>query len=313
MNEHLVSILIPVYNREGMVGRAIESALTQTHPALEVIVGDNRSTDQTFSVVMEYADRDSRVRIFQNPGNVGPVRNWLACLEKASGSLIRFLWSDDWMEPDFISRTLPFLQDPEVAFAYSPAEIVGEGRSVLSYAHFPTDIVFAAGEFIRMSIFRENVPHSPGCALFRRVDVQKSLMVDIPNRDGLDFSRYGAGNDLLLFLLPLLHYTRVAYVRSTRSYFQAHPGAFSCSHDLDLYYDWARLFFLRQKKDPGLTAQFKADLLLRRVRAARYKELLAATEGRVSMPRLFWRTWRIIAEISRRQSVTSPGGGARDG
>lgn len=303
MSEQLVSILIPVYNRESMVGRAIESALSQTHPMLEVIVGDNRSTDGTLSIAIEYAGRDSRVRVFQHPRNIGPVRNWQACLEKATGSLVRFLWSDDWMEPDFISRTLPFLQDPGVAFAYSPAEIVGEDKSVLSYAHFPADTVFAAGEFIRMSIFRENVPHSPGCALFRRIDAQNSLMVDIPNRDGLDFSRFGAGNDLLMFLLPLLRYTRVAYVRSTLSYFQAHPGAFSCSHDLDLYYDWARLYFLHQKKDPALRAQFKTDLLLRRLRSARYKNLLAATEGRVSLPRLFCRTGRILAEILDRRGA----------
>ena len=201
MNETLVSILIPVYNREAMVGRAIESALGQTHENLEIIVGDNRSTDGTFSVATGYARGDSRARIFQNDRNIGPVRNWRACLERATGQLVKFLWSDDWIDPDFIRRTLPYLRDPDVAFAYSPVEIVDQGKTVLSYAAFPVDTVVDAEDFIRMAVFRENVPNSL-CALLRRLDAKTSLLLDIPNEDGLDFSLYGAGNDLLLFLLP---------------------------------------------------------------------------------------------------------------
>ena len=54
----LVSILIPVYNREKYIGEAIESAINQTYKNIEVIIVDNCSTDNTWKILQDYQCKD---------------------------------------------------------------------------------------------------------------------------------------------------------------------------------------------------------------------------------------------------------------
>ena len=76
-----VSILIPVYNREALIGECIQSALFQTFTDFEVIIVDNASTDNTWGICQRFAEQDKRVRVFRNEKNIGPVRNWRRCVD----------------------------------------------------------------------------------------------------------------------------------------------------------------------------------------------------------------------------------------
>ena len=125
MDQALVSILIPVYNREEFIGECIESALVQTFASIEIVVVDNASTDKTWEICQQFAAKDHRVRVFQNDINIGPVRNWLACVMQARGEYTKILWSDDLIHPDFLEKMLPYLEDPCVGFVYSSAYIFG--------------------------------------------------------------------------------------------------------------------------------------------------------------------------------------------
>lgn len=196
-----VSIIIPTYNREKLVRRSIESALKQTYTNIELIAVDNCSTDKTLQVLQEYADNDDRVKVFQNDTNLGPVRNWARGIAESSGEYIKILWSDDWITEDFIEKTLPLLEnDKEAAFVYTPTFI---------HTSSSTHMLYAAGRgkrhqlerFVNSFLFNWlRHPSSPGNAIFRAEDIKKNLLIDIPNKLGLDFNRYGAGNDRLLFL-----------------------------------------------------------------------------------------------------------------
>lgn len=278
-----VSILIPVFNREKMLIASLSSAINQTYKNMEIVVVDNASTDGTWNTVESLAKKDSRVKVFRNAENVGPVRNWLECLRHASGEYVKFLWSDDWIDEDFLEKTIPFLSDSEVGFAFSPAKIINSdsGSRETAYDLFKGDTVFSSRVFIEYCISGGKTPVSPGCAIFRKEDVEQSLLIDIPNESGLDFSRYGAGNDLLIMLLPLLSYPRVAFVRSTCSYFLAHKESFSVSNDLDAYYDWARLHFLNLLEDPRLLSVFKTRQLLKKLVGKSSKNLYKAIPGRI--------------------------------
>jgi|GEM_PF-1324962 len=86
-----VSIIIPCYNREGLVGEAIESALRRSALATEVIVVDDGSTDRSWSVIEGFGDR---VRGFRTANaGVSAARN--LGIDHANGRFIRFLDSDD--------------------------------------------------------------------------------------------------------------------------------------------------------------------------------------------------------------------------
>lgn len=99
-----VSIVIPTYNRAGMVGDAVRSVLAQTVTDLEVIVIDDGSTDDTAAVVEQLA-ADERVRYVDQP-NAGRSAARNRGLDLAQGQFVGFLDSDDLLEPWAIAAHL---------------------------------------------------------------------------------------------------------------------------------------------------------------------------------------------------------------
>src|SRR4051812_48138560 len=95
----LVSIGIPTFNRAESLRRSIRSALAQDHPALEVVVSDDGSTDNTAAVVAELAAHDARLRCVSQAVNLGHARNFQAVLEAARGEYFMWLSDDDWLDP----------------------------------------------------------------------------------------------------------------------------------------------------------------------------------------------------------------------
>lgn len=94
-----VSIIVPVYNAERTLRRCIESILNQEYSDFELLLVNDGSTDHSGDVCEEYAARDSRVQVFhkENTG-VSATRN--LALDRAAGTYLQFLDSDDWITPD---------------------------------------------------------------------------------------------------------------------------------------------------------------------------------------------------------------------
>jgi glycosyltransferase involved in cell wall biosynthesis len=262
-----VSILIPVYNRKEFIAECIQSALDQTVSDLEIIIVDNASDDGTWEICQKYASRDQRIRIFRNDENVGPVRNWLACVACATGTYTKILWSDDLIHPKFLEKTLPFFTDPSVGFVYSSARVFSE-KKVKFEAICPsinTANVFDAYKYIFGVLLLEgDFPVSPGCAIFRTEDVRQNLLLHVPNRVGSDFSRHAIGNDLLLFLLTANKYQNYAFVSEPLSYFRVHEGSITVAASygkLFLHYDLAKGYFAENYlTDISLLKKFNAVL-----------------------------------------------------
>lgn len=244
-----VSILIPTYNREKIISETIDSALSQTYSNIELIIVDNASTDDTWNVIQAYAKKDNRIKAFRNKSNIGPVRNWLRCVDEASGEYGKILWSDDLIAPTFLEKTVPFLNDRnDVGFVFTGTEIFVDGTDNKTDAYLLGETgVYPSDDFITGSISSGKYPVSPGCALFRMRDIEKNLLLNIPNKVDSDFSMHAIGNDLLLFLLTANTYKYFACVNEKLSFFRAHAGSISIqSNDgkLPLHYDLAISYFL---------------------------------------------------------------------
>lgn len=102
----LVSVVIPCYNAEETLGEAIESALVQTHPFVEVIVIDDGSTDNSLSIVQNFS---GRVRLWRQE-NLGGCSARNRGVELAQGEWIQFLDADDLLDRDKINRQLPMVR-----------------------------------------------------------------------------------------------------------------------------------------------------------------------------------------------------------
>jgi glycosyltransferase involved in cell wall biosynthesis len=143
-NLPLVSICIPTYNRADMVGKAIESALAQTYPHIEVLVVDNASTDNTADVVTRY--RDPRLKFFKNPANLGLFGNFNRCIELARGEFIHILHSDDYIDPKFTETCIRFFKEhPSVGLTFTQARYIS-GTTQATIAYSDKDEMIAAPE-----------------------------------------------------------------------------------------------------------------------------------------------------------------------
>ena len=115
-----VSIMIPTFNQEKFIAKAIESALMQDYPNLEIIVSDDCSTDSTPRVVKGYL-ADNRLRYYKNEKNLGRIGNYRKTLyERVTGEWTLNLDGDDYLYENSViscmaSRLLAYKNENIVA------------------------------------------------------------------------------------------------------------------------------------------------------------------------------------------------------
>lgn len=103
--KEIVSIIVPIYNVEKYVERCICSLCSQTYEAIEILLIDDGSTDQSGKLCEEYALKDSRIKVFHKEnGGISSARN--LGIEKAKGEYFCFVDSDDWVEASFCEKLL---------------------------------------------------------------------------------------------------------------------------------------------------------------------------------------------------------------
>lgn len=110
----LVSVIIPCYNAERWVGEAIESALAQSHPSIEVIVVNDGSTDGSQRVVASFGDRVTLI----NTGNKGGNHARNLGFSRSMGDYIQFLDADDVIAPNKVEKQLIALREGDADVAY---------------------------------------------------------------------------------------------------------------------------------------------------------------------------------------------------
>lgn len=111
----MVSVLIPAYNAEKTIHRCLDSVLAQTVVDMEIIVVNDGSKDATLEVFREYAAKDNRIVVADQPNSgVAAARN--VGLQKASGDFILYVDADDWIEPNMLERMLAIADDADIVF-----------------------------------------------------------------------------------------------------------------------------------------------------------------------------------------------------
>lgn len=98
-----ISVIVPAYNTGNKLRECVDSILNQSHKDLEVMLVDDCSSDNTYSVMCEYQEKDSRVRVFKNAINCGAGHSRNVGLEEATGEYVTFVDSDDYLDLDTYS------------------------------------------------------------------------------------------------------------------------------------------------------------------------------------------------------------------
>ena len=103
-NEPLVSVIMPVYNAENFLDKSVSSVINQTYKNLEILLIDDCSTDNSYNILKEYANKDNRIKLFHNEQNkhVSATRN--VGIKNATGKYLYFIDSDDFIDNDYIEH-----------------------------------------------------------------------------------------------------------------------------------------------------------------------------------------------------------------
>lgn len=99
MTSPLVSVLTTVYNREKYLTECIESVLVSSFREFEYIIVDDDSTDRSYEIARDYAQRDSRIRVYRNHQNLGDYPNRNQAASYARGKYLKYVDSDDVIYP----------------------------------------------------------------------------------------------------------------------------------------------------------------------------------------------------------------------
>jgi len=132
LQDALVSVIIPTYNRPEYLKLAIASAVKQTYRNIEIIVSDNCSTENTQAIVESF--QDSRIRFWRQPTNVGMFANQIHAFKMAHGKYVASLHDDDMWNEDFLEKLVPPLEEnPDIVLAFCDQYII-DAHSRIDYA-----------------------------------------------------------------------------------------------------------------------------------------------------------------------------------
>jgi glycosyltransferase involved in cell wall biosynthesis len=125
----LVSILIPTYRRPALLREAVESALAQTYPAIEVVVGDDSPDDLSRAAIADLIDA-GRVRYIRHTPPNGQARNVNRLFHLAAGEMLVLLHDDDLLMPNAVASLAKCLEDPSLTAAFGKQYLMDASGTV---------------------------------------------------------------------------------------------------------------------------------------------------------------------------------------
>lgn len=165
-SSELVSVIIPAYNAADTISETLASVRAQTHRALEIVVVDDGSRDDTYAIARWHASEDARIRVFSQ-ANAGAAAARNRAIAESRGDLIAPIDADDLWRRDKIARQLDTLyrSGRETGLVYTWFAAIDRKGRVTSLRHRPT----AEGNVLQKLIRRNIVGNGSSPIIPRKV------------------------------------------------------------------------------------------------------------------------------------------------
>lgn len=132
----LLSVIVPIYNAASYLHRCLNSLLSQTYTQFELILVDDGSTDDTYSVCAAFAERDKRVRLFRKEnGGVSSARN--LGLQQAQGDYVCWVDADDYVSPEYLSSLAASIKEDTDLVIHALTRIDPSGVETIAQGAVP--------------------------------------------------------------------------------------------------------------------------------------------------------------------------------
>lgn len=226
-----VSVIVPNYNHECFLRRRLDSIYGQTYKNIEVILLDDSSSDQSCSVLDQYADEypDITSKLYNKVNTGGVFRQWAKGIKAATGDLVWIAESDDFCDENFLDILVRCFDDEAVMLAYSKCVFVNRDEVAMpnEFQIYVNDLECAdkwndsytetAHIEVKTALgIKNTIPNASG-VLFRRPTIMPLL------EDELWLSMRVAGD--WIFYLHILRGGKIAYSVETVNFFRRYEGS----------------------------------------------------------------------------------------
>ena len=210
----LVTAVLPTYNGADFIQRTLDSLAAQTWPNLEILIGDDRSTDDTLLIVEEFAAAHPNTRVLERTENLGWLRNTNDLMANAKGEFMFFAFHYDVVAPTYVEKLVRALQDnPRAVLSFSDMQLYEvDGRSTFQSFTRLEGKRSALGRGLMM-VRRPGTWWVPNRGLFR-ADAYRRVDGIHPNDQG----EYSADWTWLLHLSLIGEFVRVPEVLCEKYY-----------------------------------------------------------------------------------------------
>jgi glycosyltransferase involved in cell wall biosynthesis len=251
----LVTAVVPTYNGARFIERTLDSLAAQTWPHLEILIGDDCSTDDTLEVVRRFAERHPNTRVLEREANLGWLRNSNDLMANARGELMFFAFHDDEVAPTYVEQLVGALRNaPRAVLAFSDMHVHELDGTVERHAFAAFDGVTSALERARIMVRRPDGWWVPNRGLF-----PASAFAEVGGIHPNDRGEFSADWTWLLGLCLVGEFVRVPEVLCTK-YYQSASLSKQWPHDADQALALQRSGIAEIRRSSRLTAIEKAAL-----------------------------------------------------
>ena len=211
-----VGIIIPNYNHSRYLTERIESVLGQTYQDFDLIILDDKSTDNSIDVIEKYRnDRHVKQIVYNEVNSGSSFIQWNRGINTADNELIWIAESDDICDNTLLATLVAeFDRDPECVLAFSDSAFVDTTGAIIDSAEQQETVRMTGDEFISSYLYRANTVKNASSALFKRKAALKA---------GQDYTNYRGAGDWL-FWVEIATQGNIAWVRKPLNFFRQHEN-----------------------------------------------------------------------------------------
>lgn len=271
-NTPILSVLIPVYNVEPYLRDCLDSVVGQSMKELEIICVDDGSTDGSFQILKEYAQKDPRVKVIHKEKNEGLLLARKTAVNAASGAYFLFVDSDDYIGPDLCAFAEEITRTESADIIQFGAEVCDSSHDAakaawLKHRITPAPKMLASGEILREAYVNRSYTTTLWGKLYKS-DLCKKAYQALP-----DVYCY-AGEDIFTYFY-LAYYAQSYKGIPTRAYYTYRHGLGITNAEImslekfEMYCNMSKLVkfihdnLIQESEDPNLWDSYRA--LTRRV------------------------------------------------
>ncbi len=182
MNE-LISVIIPVYNKEKYIDETLTSLLSQTYKDIEIIIVDDGSTDKTAKIIDAYADRYDNIKVYHQK-NTGVTKARLNGIKQSSGAWIGFVDADDFVQAEMYETLISNANKYDADISHCGCVMISEDRSQKTYFYNTKRVAIQNNTEALHDLVCGTV-YEPG--LWNKI-YKKELFLEMLNTDLMDLS-----------------------------------------------------------------------------------------------------------------------------